>query len=110
VRAVAREARTPGPHSAPRAGAAPTHATAPLCPLPRRTARPRSLLGLLAFTAPYLPWALLGFSLLLGNDVTSDLLGIAVGHGYYFLADVYPSLAAARGWRWRKAMHTPWLL
>ena len=35
-----------------------------------------SLLGLLAFNAPYLAWVLLGFSLLLGHDVSSDLLGI----------------------------------
>ena len=119
-------------------------------------------MGLLAFNAPYLPWVLLGFSLLLGHDVTSDALGIAVGHVYYFFAggwhrciacarasktggmyscvgggasrvaveasvcivapcyhrynpptpraDVYPALAAARGWRWRKLVHTPWLL
>ena len=45
-----------------------------------------SLLGLLAFSAPYLPWVLLGFSTLLGHDVSSDLLGIAVGHVYYFFA------------------------
>ena len=32
-----------------------------------------SLLGLLAFNAPYLAWVLLGFSLLLGHDVSSDL-------------------------------------
>lgn len=71
---------------------------------------PCSLLGLLAFTAPYLPWALLGFSLLLGHDITSDVLGIAVGHVYYFAADVYPALAAARGWRCRRVMRTPWIL
>ena len=69
-----------------------------------------SLLGLIAFTAPYLPWALLGFSLLLGHDVTSDLLGIGVGHIYYFLADVFPALARVRGWRIQKILHTPWIL
>ncbi len=46
----------------------------------------RSLLALLTFNAPYLPWVLLGFSTLLGHDVSSDLLGIAVGHVYYFCA------------------------
>lgn len=40
--------------------------------------------------APYLPWVLLGFSLLLGNAVYVDLMGIAVGHIYYFLEDVFP--------------------
>jgi len=46
--------------------------------------------GLLNFQAPYLPWVLLGFSLLLGNSVIVDLMGIAVGHIYYFLEDVFP--------------------
>ncbi|XP_066291557.1 derlin-2-like [Branchiostoma lanceolatum] len=46
--------------------------------------------GLLNFQAPYLPWVLFGFSLLLGNSVVVDLLGIAVGHIYYFLEDVFP--------------------
>ncbi|XP_018333552.1 derlin-2-like isoform X3 [Agrilus planipennis] len=41
--------------------------------------------------APYLPWVLLAFSLLLGNAVYVDLLGIAVGHVYYFIEDVFPS-------------------
>ena len=47
--------------------------------------------GLLTFNAPYLPWVLLGFSLLLGNSVSVDLLGMAVGHCYYFLEDIFPN-------------------
>ncbi|GAB1295242.1 Derlin-3 [Apodemus speciosus] len=47
--------------------------------------------GLLNFQAPFLPWALMGFSLLLGNSVITDLLGIVVGHIYYFLEDVFPN-------------------
>ncbi|XP_002724059.1 derlin-3 isoform X1 [Oryctolagus cuniculus] len=47
--------------------------------------------GLLTFQAPFLPWALMGFSLLLGNSILVDLLGIAVGHIYYFLEDVFPN-------------------
>jgi len=31
--------------------------------------------GLFSFQAPYLPWVLLGFSLLLGNSVIVDLMG-----------------------------------
>ncbi|XP_041052445.1 derlin-2 isoform X1 [Carcharodon carcharias] len=46
--------------------------------------------GLLNFQAPFLPWVLMGFSLLLGNSIIVDLLGIAVGHIYYFLEDVFP--------------------
>ena len=32
--------------------------------------------GLMTFNAPYLPWVLLGFSLLLGNSISVDILGI----------------------------------
>lgn len=46
--------------------------------------------GILNFLAPYLPWALLGFSVILGNTIWVDLMGMAVGHIYYFLEDVFP--------------------
>jgi hypothetical protein len=46
--------------------------------------------GLLNFQAPYLPWVLFAFSLLLGNSVIVDLMGIIVGHVYYFLEDIFP--------------------
>lgn len=46
--------------------------------------------GLLNFQAPYLPWVLLAFSVLLGNAVMVDLMGIVVGHIYYFLEVVFP--------------------
>lgn len=51
-----------------------------------------SFLGFFNFTAPYLPWVLLGFSMLLENDVKIDLLGILVGHLYYFSRFVYPEM------------------
>eukprot|EP01104_Vermistella_antarctica_P004734 TRINITY_DN15160_c0_g1_i1.p1 TRINITY_DN15160_c0_g1~~TRINITY_DN15160_c0_g1_i1.p1 ORF type:complete len:217 (+),score=41.42 TRINITY_DN15160_c0_g1_i1:322-972(+) len=60
-----------------------------------------SFLGLFTFTAPYLPWVILIFSLLLGQPLIEDLLGIAVGHIYYFLADVYPDVTG------RRIMRTP---
>ncbi|CAM2103964.1 unnamed protein product [Caretta caretta] len=47
--------------------------------------------GLLIFQAPFLPWVLMGFSLLLGNSIIVDLLGIAVGHIYFFLEDIFPN-------------------
>ncbi|CDW57893.1 PrmA and DER1 domain containing protein [Trichuris trichiura] len=46
--------------------------------------------GLLTFQAPYLPWVLLAFSLLLGNSFMVDFVGIVCGHFYYFLEDVFP--------------------
>ena len=43
-----------------------------------------SFLGLFVFSAPYLPWVLLGFSLVLHNQLPKEnLLGIAIGHGKY---------------------------
>jgi len=47
--------------------------------------------GLLTFNAPYLPWVLLGFSLLVGNSMSVDILGMVIGHVYYFLEDVFPN-------------------
>lgn len=69
-----------------------------------------SFFGVLNFNAPYLPWVLLLFALMLGNPVELDLLGIAVGHSYYFLDCVYPKVAALRGWRWKKLLITPPIL
>lgn len=49
-----------------------------------------NLLGLFNFRAPYLPWVLLLFSMLLRSPPIIDLMGILAGHVYYFLVDVYP--------------------
>lgn len=69
-----------------------------------------SFLGLFPFTAPYLPWVLLTVSVLLGNPATIDLIGIAVGHIYYFLEFVYPIIADIRGWHLRRIIKTPMIL
>lgn len=67
-----------------------------------------NFLGIMTFRAPYLPWVLLCFSLLISGQLpTSDLLGIAVGHVYYFFEDVWPRDPASRGRRW---LATPRLL
>jgi len=59
-----------------------------------------SFLQLFNFNAPYLPWVILGIELLLGQSWSLfDLMGIAVGHVYYFLDDVYPRTT---GRRWLK--------
>ncbi len=66
-----------------------------------------SFFGLFTFQAPYLPWLLILLSVLFGGSVLADLVGgshhthpshiththtagIAVGHVYYFLEDVFP--------------------
>jgi Derlin-2/3 len=56
-----------------------------------------SFLGLFSFTAPYLPWVLLIFSVMLGSSPVVDLLGMAAGHVYYFFEDVYPTMTVRPG-------------
>jgi Derlin-2/3 len=52
-----------------------------------------SLLGLLVFTAPYLPWVLMGFSFVLHGTIPKDeIMGVVIGHVWYFFNDVYPPL------------------
>lgn len=51
-----------------------------------------SFLGILVFTAPYLPWVLIAFSLVVHGTVPKDeMCGVVVGHIWYFFSDVYPS-------------------
>ncbi|CAA6668718.1 unnamed protein product [Spirodela intermedia] len=57
---------------------------------------PMSFLGLFTFTAAYLPWVLLTFSVLVGANPWIDLLGMFAGHAYYFLEDVYPRMTGRR--------------
>ncbi|CAO3578878.1 unnamed protein product [Absidia cylindrospora] len=64
-----------------------------------------NFLGLVVFSAPHLPWVLLCFSLVLGGDIpTGDILGIAVGHIYYFFEDVWPQDPASGG---KRLLDTP---
>lgn len=52
-----------------------------------------SFLGLLVFTAPYLPWVLMAFSLFMHGSIPKDeILGVIVGHVYYFFSDVWPGI------------------
>ena len=55
------------------------HLTAPACHLSCLQYVTLSFLGVFTFTAPYLPWVLLGFSLMLGSSIVVDLLGMAAG-------------------------------
>lgn len=41
--------------------------------------------GLLIFQAPFLPWVLMGFSLLLGNSIIVDLLGKELQESHVFV-------------------------
>ena len=69
-----------------------------------------SFLGVFSFTAPYLPWVMLTFSIVVGNSVTVDIIGILVGHTYYFLEYVYPVVAEIRGWKLKKIFEPPMVL
>jgi Derlin-2/3 len=51
---------------------------------------PISLFGLIKLQALYLPFAFMGITVLQGGSPFPELLGILVGHLYYFLTDVYP--------------------
>lgn len=42
------------------------------------------------FKARYLPWALFGMNFILGGGGLTDLIGIIVGHLYYFVMMKYP--------------------
>ena len=53
---------------------------------------------------------MLCFSVLIGNAIVMDLIGICVGHAYYFLEFVYPVMADIRGWRVKRIMEPPALL
>lgn len=71
-----------------------------------------SFLGLLTFSAPYLPWVLMAFSLVVYQTVPKDeILGVAVGHVWYFFNDVYPTLHGGHrpldppGW-WHRLFET----
>jgi Derlin-2/3 len=55
-----------------------------------------SLFGMFQFTAPYLPWVLLVIGLLLEQSPVYDILGILVGHIYFFWEDVYPQFRPGR--------------
>jgi Derlin-2/3 len=59
-----------------------------------------SFLGLFTFNAPYLPWTLIGFTVVLHSVIPwADMLGFVVGHLYFYLEDVYPSLPLSQGQR-----------
>jgi Derlin-2/3 len=59
-----------------------------------------SFLGLFSINAPYLPWTLIGFNLILNSTIPwGDVLGFIVGHLYYYLEDVYPRLPSSNSYR-----------
>jgi len=48
------------------------------------------------FQSFYFPWVLVGFSVLMGGFPLPELMGILVGHVYYYLEDIYPNTGGSR--------------
>jgi len=70
---------------------------------------PLTRMSIFFFTvrAPYIPWVLSGLSLFVGWHLSDHLMGILVGHVYFFFEDVYPLMPTSSGTRLFK---TPYVL
>lgn len=59
-----------------------------------------NFLGMVTFNAPFLPLVLIGFTVVSHSVIPwADLLGLVVGHIYYYLEDIYPTMPVSRGSR-----------
>lgn len=58
----------------------------------RNATRPAKFYFFPEFPAVYLPWVMVGFSFIVGDDPVRDLMGIAAGHLFYFLNEVLPDM------------------
>lgn len=65
----------------------------------RRNSSARLQVFFFTVKAPYLPWVLAFISLMMGGNIQDHLMGITVGHIYYFFADVYPVMPTSGGLR-----------
>jgi len=50
----------------------------------------RNMFGVFTLKVAYIPWFYVAIHVLMGNSITPILVGIAVGHIYYFLVEVLP--------------------
>mmetsp|Transcript_6170 Transcript_6170/g.14454 ORF Transcript_6170/g.14454 Transcript_6170/m.14454 type:complete len:213 (-) Transcript_6170:117-755(-) len=73
----------------------------------RRNPTVRIQVFMLQTRAPYLTWVFALVSFLMGGSMQDHLIGIAVGHTYYFFEDVYPLMSTSKGFR---LFRTPKLL
>jgi len=48
------------------------------------------------FLSFYFPWVLVAFNFLMGGMPIAEIVGIVVGHVYYFLEDIYPLTSGRR--------------
>lgn len=63
-----------------------------------------NLMGMFNFESIYFPWVLIGFRLLMGGSPIAELMGVLVGHIFYFLNDLYPLQSG------RRIIYTPQFL
>jgi len=52
----------------------------------------------LKFKSIYFPWVLVGFNVLMGGWPVIYVVGIVIGHFYFFFADVYPRTSGGTQW------------
>jgi len=53
--------------------------------------------GLFTLRAPYLAWFYLVLSFLWDIEFKHDLLGMFVGHFYFFFSDIFPRMKKSKG-------------
>jgi Derlin-2/3 len=53
-------------------------------------------MGMIKMKAFYLPWGMMALEALMGGSVVPDLLGVVVGHLYYFLTVLQPRAGGPR--------------
>jgi hypothetical protein len=51
---------------------------------------------MISFPSVYFPWVLIGFRLLVGESPIDEIIGVIIGHAYFFLSDVYPLQSGRR--------------
>ena len=65
------------------------------------------IFGLIPLKAPYLSWFFVVMKLMIGESIRSDIVGIMIGHTFYFMTDVLPKLPHFKG---LQPLKTPKLL
>jgi Derlin-2/3 len=58
-----------------------------------------ALFGLVPIKAPYITWFFILLQIVFGHSILNDIIGVAIGHLYYFFEDVYPKLKNSNGVR-----------
>lgn len=51
-----------------------------------------NFMGVITMRAPYLPWFYLILSYLLDSDFKTDIIGIIIGHLFFFTKDILPRI------------------